>query len=324
MNSPPDNPAESNLKQYQERALVIARSQATASLAKKKQESNRDTVEGIVIALIMVFLFRAFVAEAFIIPTGSMAETLYGRHKDLKCEKCNIRFRVGASEEVDRIAQTTYAESDRLHFGYCPNCRYKNSIYKNVPFKGDRIFVNKFPYEFGNPQRFDVVVFKFPEDPKISYIKRLVGLPGEIITISRGDLYQRINEDDPMQILRKPYHKQEELHQLVFDNDHVVQELLKNGFPERWQSLTESDWTKVDPNGWKNDSANRTFSILPQGETKWLRYRHFVPTTEDWKAVEEQRPLAQQPVPLLIADFYSYNSGLTKFESSNRDDDDQL
>jgi len=324
MNSPADNSSEPNLKQYQDRAMVLAKSQPAASLAKKKQESNRDTVEGIVIALVMVFLFRAFVAEAFIIPTGSMAETLYGRHKDLKCEKCKIRFRVGASEEVDRVAQTTFLESDRLRYGYCPNCRYKNDLYKNVPFKGDRIFVNKFPYEFGDPQRFDVVVFKFPEDPKTSYIKRLIGLPGEIITISRGDLYQRMSEDDPMQILRKPYHKQKELHQLVYDNDHPVPELLANGYPERWESLSEADWKKIDADGWKNDAEKRTFKIGASGEPKWLRYRHFVPTEDDWVAATEKRPFANQPAPILIADFYSYNSGLTKFEATNRDDNDQL
>lgn len=314
---------EADLKQIQDRAMNIARTQPSASLAKRKQESNRDTVEGIVIALIMVFIFRAFVAEAFIIPTGSMAETLYGRHKDLECEQCKIRFRVGASEEVDRVAQTTYSESDRLRYGYCPNCRFKNDLYKDVPFKGDRIFVNKFPYEFGNPERFDVVVFKFPEDPKTSYIKRLIGLPGEIITISRGDLYQRTSEDDPMRILRKPYHKQQELHQLVYENDHPARDLLENGFPERWQSVTEADWNIPEAEGWANNPQSRTFSLAPQPQTKWLRYKHLVPAAEHFEAVEQQRQVAP-PAPILIADFYSYNSGITRIEDNGRSDDDQL
>lgn len=313
-----------NLKQYQEQALAIARSQPAASLAKKKQESNRDTAEGIVIALIMVFLFRAFVAEAFIIPTGSMAETLYGRHKDMKCEKCHIRFRVGASEEVDRVAQTTYTEGQRLHFGYCPNCRYKNELYKKLPFKGDRIFVNKFPYEFSDPKRFDVVVFKFPEDPKTSYIKRLIGLPGEIITIHQGDLYQRMTEEDPLQILRKPYQKQLELHQLVYDNDHPANELLQGGYPERWQGVSEEDASKPDGEGWKTNSAQRTFAIEPQPELKWLRYQHLVPSTADWETVQRGGTIGKRPAPLLIGDFYSYNSGLTRDENTQGNDDDQL
>ena len=53
------------------------------------------------IAFILAFLFRTFEAEAFVIPTGSMAPTLMGRHKDLKCEKCGYPYQVSASEEVD-------------------------------------------------------------------------------------------------------------------------------------------------------------------------------------------------------------------------------
>ena len=45
-------------------------------------------------------------------------------------------------------------------------------------FNGDRILVDKLVYDFAEPRRWDVVVFKYPEDGKTNYIKRLVGLPG--------------------------------------------------------------------------------------------------------------------------------------------------
>ena len=61
----------------------------------------RETVESIVIAFVLAFLFRTFEAEAFVIPTGSMAPTLMGRHKDLDCPKCGYPYQVSASEEVD-------------------------------------------------------------------------------------------------------------------------------------------------------------------------------------------------------------------------------
>ena len=61
----------------------------------------RETVESIVIAFVLAFLFRTFEAEAFVIPTGSMAPTLMGRHKDLVCPRCGCAYRVGSSEEVD-------------------------------------------------------------------------------------------------------------------------------------------------------------------------------------------------------------------------------
>jgi signal peptidase I len=50
----------------------------------------RETIESIAVAVVLAFLFRAFVAEAFVIPTGSMAPTLQGRHMDVVCEKCQL------------------------------------------------------------------------------------------------------------------------------------------------------------------------------------------------------------------------------------------
>ena len=58
---------------------------------------GRETVESLVIAFTLALLFRAFEAEAFVIPTGSMAPTLMGRHKDLDCSECEFNFQAGAS-----------------------------------------------------------------------------------------------------------------------------------------------------------------------------------------------------------------------------------
>lgn len=62
---------------------------------------------------------------------------------------------------------------------------------------GDRILVNKLAYgprlpftntaiKFGEPQRGDVVVFRFPGDVSTLYVKRLIGLPGDVVTYRRG------------------------------------------------------------------------------------------------------------------------------------------
>ena len=52
--------------------------------------------------------------------------------------------------------------------------------------EGDRILVNKFIYKFKDPKRGDVIVFKYPEDPKLAFIKRLIGKPGDTIMIKNG------------------------------------------------------------------------------------------------------------------------------------------
>ncbi len=69
---------------------------------------------------------------------------------------------------------------------------------------GERIFVNKLVY-YGLPelQRGDIVVFWYPEDPSKSYIKRVIGLPGETVEIRDGRVY--ITSQGREQLLEEPY-----------------------------------------------------------------------------------------------------------------------
>lgn len=53
----------------------------------------------------------------------------------------------------------------------------------------DRLFINKFVYHISAIERGDVVVFHYPRDPEKSYIKRVIGLPGDRITIDRGQVW---------------------------------------------------------------------------------------------------------------------------------------
>lgn len=50
----------------------------------------------------------------------------------------------------------------------------------------DYLIVNEIVYRFHAPERGDVVVFRYPGDPRIFYIKRIIGLPGETVAINRG------------------------------------------------------------------------------------------------------------------------------------------
>ncbi|MBX9602095.1 MAG: signal peptidase I [Bryobacteraceae bacterium] len=55
----------------------------------------------------------------------------------------------------------------------------------------ERIFINKFVYRFGisDIDRGDMVVFWFPGDPTKSYIKRVIGLPGDVVEVDRGEVF---------------------------------------------------------------------------------------------------------------------------------------
>lgn len=51
---------------------------------------------------------------------------------------------------------------------------------------GDYLIVDELTYHFSLPKRGDVIIFRYPNDPNIFYIKRIVGLPGETVHIDRG------------------------------------------------------------------------------------------------------------------------------------------
>ena len=84
-------------------------------------KSWREAIESIVIAIVLAFLFRAFEAEAFVIPTGSMAPTLQGRHKDVRCPECGYRYQAGASAD----AEDQFGEVEAVT---CPACHYDQEL----------------------------------------------------------------------------------------------------------------------------------------------------------------------------------------------------
>jgi signal peptidase I len=291
--------------------------------AAKHSDALRETVESVVIAFVLAFLFRTFLAEAFVIPTGSMAPTLMGRHKDFACTQCGHHYTVGASDEVEKESSLL---TGRMKTSVCPNCNYTNDVFNANVFNGDRILVNKFPYEFGEPDRFDVFVFRYPEDPQTNYIKRLVGLPGESLKIDRGDLYARKGSSGEFEILRKadPY-KQKLLQQTVYDDTHPPSLLLKHGWPERWAAMQTNldnspgpEWLP-DEQSWTQDTARRSFEISAGDDWKWLRYRHLPATDQDWERAVDGQPLAANQQPQLISDFCGYNAhrGRYVISSSN-------
>ncbi|MFH1419598.1 MAG: S26 family signal peptidase [Planctomycetota bacterium] len=174
------------------------REEAASGQVQPRPDGIRETIDSIVMAFVLAFIFRAFVVEAFIIPTGSMAPGLYGKHGTHRCAVCSYSFAYGISEDPSRnpLLQTN---------GFvvrCPNCGWSGKGNQRLNATadthvledaGDRILVLKWPYDIGGeflgPKRWDVVVFKNTQDGEMNYIKRLIGRPGEIVELVGGDLY---------------------------------------------------------------------------------------------------------------------------------------
>src|SRR5436190_18305107 len=72
-----------------------------------RKENVKETIESILVAFILAFVFRAFVVEAFVIPTGSMATTLLGAHMRFRCQECGWRFDVNFSARSERGDELT-------------------------------------------------------------------------------------------------------------------------------------------------------------------------------------------------------------------------
>jgi len=91
-----------------------------------------ETVQSIIIALVLAFLIRTFLVESFIVQGRSMEVTL---------------------------------------------------------FDGERLFVEKLSYRWHEPQRGDIVVFRYPLDPSRDFIKRVIAVGGDYVEIRMGQIY---------------------------------------------------------------------------------------------------------------------------------------
>ncbi|MEL7338759.1 MAG: S26 family signal peptidase, partial [Planctomycetota bacterium] len=247
---------------------------------------------------------------------------------------CGIRYQVGASGESS--GQITNIES------VCPNCKHRNALdLKNNPdhdtFNGDRILVSKCAYLFQDPRRWDVFVFKFVGNPKQNFIKRLVGLPGEILRIRHGDVYRKpLGKDEPFdaakddagladngyEILRKPPHIQLAMRHRVYDSNHQPVSLLDAGFPSRlqpWELKASSpDTLNADAKHWSvQRSESGLQATLPadsaQAGTRWMRYFHHVATHDQWQTARRGGSLANTAKykSRTITDFNAYDTYVT-------------
>ena len=73
------------------------------------------------------------------------------------------------------------------------NARIPSESMENTIMAGDRIIGNRLSYKTSIPKRFDKIIFRYPDDEKQLFIKRIIGLPGEKVMIIDGKVY--INSD---------------------------------------------------------------------------------------------------------------------------------
>lgn len=234
-------------------------------LAKPAKEPWPEQAASFIGFFIYLLILKSFFLPLFIIPTGSMAETLYGEHARHTCPNCGVEYGIGWQQPPTWPREVRYHPPAVL----CPNCHWME--YHNfgnrgfplprdlqpdevltgrlVPAAGDRIFVHGWPYAPSlsgiaglGPQRWDVVVFKVPTDGDTNYIKRLLGLPGEKIELIDGDVFA--NDE----IARKSGEAQRSLWFRCFDQDHAPRKpAIRQKYYPRWIAVpSDSGWSGLE------------------------------------------------------------------------------
>ena len=128
----------------------------------------------------------------------------------------------------------------------------------------DRILVNKLIQTFREPQRWDITVFKYPLQKNQNYVKRIVGMPGDRLTIAGGNVYQVEGDGDAAEFtpLRKP--------------DDLQQAMWKNVFPLRRDARSETKSLGQVFGASPSRAAKETdtgFTLEPGGKSARLYFR---------------------------------------------------
>ena len=289
----------------------------------KPIDAAYHNAEWLITAFASTVVFIIFVMQVYRIPTGSMAETLRGAHFRVRCGQCGYRYdhdfiseryinpktgrptlntanpakKMPIAPRSSRCASCGYSEPKpiRSHDGqyFVHKDGQTEPAYSRTIFKGDQIFVLKSVYQFFEPKRWDVIVFKNPTEPRINYIKRCVALPGETLQIIDGDIFIDGN------IQRKPGKVQEELWMTVYDNDYQParpDEASFNG--HSWKQPFE----KVETSKWNLSGNNSTVFELDSNDSSVQRIQYNDQQGNDFRATYAYDDPASYPMMPVCSD----------------------
>jgi signal peptidase I len=218
----------------------------------------RILTEGGICLALSVILVRFFLIESYMIETGSMAPTLLGYHRQVVCPACGIVFAVGAFQQGQSDGNQAFAE--------CPNCQLKPLECESLRrMEGDQLLVNKMAYPLLPLDRWDVIVFRNPDDAQEAFAKRVIALPNEQLTVVRGDIYVSGN------IQRKPWVVQKAMRIPVYLDEYRPGGSDEHFFP-RWT-------TNQNRSVWKQEDDG--FTISASSVMDWLSYRQTVRSHPD-------------------------------------------
>jgi signal peptidase I len=187
----------------------------------------RTVGEAVILGLMVLMLVNTWIVARFTIDSSSMAHTLLGPHVRIACPDCGFHF----------VAGIEGTASDGRP-AICPNCGNAGAQLSTADTTaGNDVLVDKGAFQWRTPRRWEIIAFHTPNAANELSVKRIVGLPGERIELSQGDVYI------DGQIVRKTLAERHALASVVHDDryrDHAA------GEPRCWQAEPGTLWTITD------------------------------------------------------------------------------
>jgi len=207
---------------------------------------------------------------------GSMAENLRGAHFELHCADCGFPCRYDADQPPtgERVV--------------CANCGFVQRDPRDaILYPGQRVLIDRLARLWHRPQRWDAVAFRSPSDPNYLEVKRVVGLPGERISIRRGNVHA------DGRIVRKTLAQLRRLAILVHDSGFEPPDTSR--LPARWRATT---WDRLP--ACHQATTDRlpacqpgTTGRMPIPLADWLVYHHWrcfaspLPRTDEYPVLDD-------------------------------------
>lgn len=297
-------PIAANYITARENSLKILHTQADNRVATRvpKQYALQNGVQWLVMLAIFAILAHCWLVEPYAVTSGSMAPSLLGQHRRVTCRDCGLPFDVGSQGNSEPL----WTEARAI----CPNCGSADNLVANLPdTPGDGLLVFRGAFQWRAPRRWEPVVFRGADNSREPVVKRVVGLPGETIQLSGGNVIVDGT------IARKPLEVQRAMAMLVNDDryrPHTAQQsdgaLMSASC---WHPRDEqvSGWT-LEPEDFRYRPPDKALTTAPASAP--LKAPSLAPLQIDWidfhpwnrcSAPQDSR----EPTSAGINDHYAYN-----------------
>ncbi len=192
---------------------------------------------------LLALVFRTWLVMGIVYPVtvagSSMAPTLRGPYVVGVCPNCKASLDVGAEFAV------------RCESVACPACGQARVPLKGLPVqRGDRLWIDRALANVRRASRWEVVVLRQPDEGNQLCVKRVVGLPGETVQVSNGDILVE------GKVVVKPFDKQRAMRRLISRANQV---------PGNWKPGIGGAW-EFSEGAWKHATLDdKNFEVLAYG-----------------------------------------------------------